>query len=66
LNDRAGKWFINIYDMNGKKVLPTINADKPAGAYSLPINVVGLSPGTYVIQASTFGYKKLSATFIKL
>ena len=66
LNDRAGKWFVNIYDMNGKRVLPTITADKPAGAYSLPINVFGLRPGTYVIQASTFGFKKLGATFIKL
>jgi hypothetical protein len=66
LNDRAGKWFINIYDMNGKRVLPMITADKPAGAYSLPINVFGLRPGTYVIQASTFGFKKLGATFIKL
>ena len=66
LNENAGKWFINVYDMNGKKVMQTINADKPAGAYSVQIDVSVLKPGTYVIQASTFGYKKLGATFIKM
>ena len=66
LNDNAGKWFVNVYDMNGKKVLPTLNVDKPAGSYSVQIDVSALKPGTYVIQASTFGYKKLGATFIKM
>ena len=66
LNERAGKWFINVYDMNGKKVMPVTNVDKPAGAYSVQVIVSGLKPGTYVIQASTFGFKTLGATFIKL
>ncbi len=66
LNDKSGKWFINVYDMNGRMVMPTTNVDKPAGAYSVQLNVSALKPGSYVIQASTFGFKKLGATFIKM
>ncbi len=66
LSDKPGRSQINVYDMNGKRVLPTLSVNKPAGAYSVPVTVTGLTPGTYVVQVSTFGYKKLAATFIKL
>jgi hypothetical protein len=47
-------------------VLTPIEVNKPAGAYSVPVTVSRLTPGTYVVQISTFGYKKIAATFIKL
>jgi hypothetical protein len=52
--------------MSGKVVLPTMMVNKPAGAYSVSVSVKGLPPASYVIQVSTFGYKKMATTFIKL
>jgi hypothetical protein len=52
--------------MNGKRVLSPVSVNKPAGAYSVPVTVTSLTPGTYVVQITTFGYKKIGATFIKL
>jgi hypothetical protein len=66
LNEKPGRSEINVYDMNGRRVLPTLKINKPAGAYSVPVTVSRLLPGSYVVQVSTFGYKKLGATFIKL
>lgn len=66
MSEKPGRSEINVYDMNGKRVLPPLQVSKPAGAYSVPVNVSRLLPGSYVVQVSTFGYKKLGATFIKL
>ncbi len=65
LNPKPGRVTITVYDMNGKTVLPKMEVNKPAGAYSVPITVTKLRPGSYVIQVSTFGYKKMATTFIK-
>jgi P2-related tail formation protein len=65
-NPKPGRVTINVYDMTGKIVLPKMEVNKPAGAYSVPVTVSRLMPGSYVIQVSTFGYKKMATTFIKL
>jgi P2-related tail formation protein len=66
LNTIPGRVQINVYDITGKTVLPATVVNKPAGAYSLPVTVSGLTPGSYVIRVSTFGRKKMAATFLKL
>lgn len=66
MGEKPGRSEINVYDMSGKRVLPPLQVNKPAGAYSVPVTVSRLMPGSYVVQVSTFGYKKLGATFIKL
>jgi hypothetical protein len=66
MGEKPGRSEINVYDMNGKRVLPPLQINKPAGAYSVPVTVSSLLPGSYVVQVSTFGYKKIGATFIKL
>ena len=65
LNPKPGRVTINVYDMTGKTVLPKMEVNKPAGAYSVPVTISRLTPGSYVIQVSTFGYKKMATTFIK-
>lgn len=66
MSDKPGRVEVNIYDMSGKAVLSPLMVDKPAGAYSVPVTVSSLKPGTYAVQITTFGYKKISAKFIKL
>ena len=66
LNEKPGRSEINVYDMNGKRVIAPITVNKPAGAYSVAVTVSQLLPGSYVVQISTFGYKKIAATFIKM
>ena len=66
LSEKPGRSEINVYDMNGRSVMSPMKISKPAGAFTVPVTVSKLTPGTYVVQISTFGYKKLGATFIKL
>jgi Domain of unknown function (DUF4832)/Secretion system C-terminal sorting domain/PKD domain len=65
LTPKPARVTINVYDMTGKAVLPKMEVNKPAGAYSVPVTVSKLTPGSYVIQVSTFGFKKVATTFIK-
>jgi hypothetical protein len=58
LNPKPGRVTINVYDMSGKAVLPTMLVNKPAGSYSVPVSVVGLTPAGYVIQVSTLVTRK--------
>ena len=65
LTPKPARVTINVYDMTGKVVLAKMEVNKPAGAYSVPVTVSKLTPGSYVIQVSTFGFKKVATTFIK-
>ncbi len=47
-SDYSGGVKIEVFDINGEKVIYE-NREKPTNDFSTPINISGLSPGTYLI-----------------
>jgi hypothetical protein len=65
-SDSSGTVLFNIYDMQGRKVMPSIEVDKPRGFFTATINVSQLWAGTFTLEAITTRYSKLVSKFVKL
>jgi hypothetical protein len=65
-NDSSGIVQFNIYDMQGRKVIPTTEVDKPRGFFTAKLNVSQLRAGTYTLEAILNKYKKMVSKFVKL
>jgi hypothetical protein len=50
LFQKGGILRINIYDMRGKSVLPSMIVEKPEGPHTVQLNISRLRPGTYVVE----------------
>jgi hypothetical protein len=65
-NDSSGTVLFNIYDMQGRKVIPTVEVDKPRGFFTATINVSQLRPGTFTLEAIMSRDRKMVSKFVKL
>jgi hypothetical protein len=65
-SDSSGTVLFNIYDMQGRKVMPTVKLDKPRGFFTATINVSQLRAGDYTLEAITNKYRKMVSKFVKL
>jgi len=53
---KSGNVKLNVYDMSGKVVQELVNTALNAGAYSILLNAVNLSSGTYFYRLESEGY----------
>lgn len=52
---RSGEVEVALYDMTGRKAFDLFTGVRPAGRFTLPLDVTGLASGTYYIAVSTPG-----------
>src|SRR5688572_18527630 len=60
----TGLTYINLYDLNGK-LIKRISTNKPTEVFTMPVDMSGLIPGSYQIQAQISNTTKLLTRVIK-
>ncbi len=65
-NDSSGTVHVNIYDMQGRKVMRKEEIDKPAGFFTISINVSQLASGIYNVEIIEPRHKKTASKLVKL
>ena len=65
-NEKYSKAQISVYDMEGRKVLSTIELNNTQARFTKILEIIHLKAGTYLVEAVLDNKEKITAKFIKL